>query len=260
MQYEKDVMETPNEPSALPDSIRMDAERRTHAPDEAPKLQRILAELKPRIISSLVMVALFLTAEIIGGMLFAALIIAAALLMIREWDNLTHPYGGHWPWFGIVYVTLPCISLLWLRGLSTETSPHAGMGLVLYLVFIVAATDIGAYFFGSKLGRIKLAPTISPGKTWEGLAGGVTCAGLVGLVSYIFTPFPTNAVHCLIIGMLLAFVAQAGDLFESWLKRKAGVKNSGELIPGHGGILDRVDGLLAATVVFALIVLIAGPF
>lgn len=252
-------METPNpDGPILPSSISMEGEQRTHAQEPPPAYQRIFTELKPRFVSSLVLVALFLTAEIIGGMLFVALILATSMLMIREWDGLTHEYGGYWPWYGIAYVTIPCLSLLWLRDIATEASPHAGMGLVLYLMFVVSATDIGAYFVGKKFGRTKLAPAVSPGKTWEGLAGGVVAAGLVGLASSIFTPYPATALHCLAVGMLLAFVAQAGDLFESWLKRKAGVKNSSDLIPGHGGILDRVDGLLSTSVVFALIVLISG--
>lgn len=254
-------METPNPdspPPPLPDSISMEGSGRTHAQESAPAFTRIFSELQPRFISSLVLVALFLSTEIIGGMPFIALIIASALLMIREWDALTHGYGNRWPWYGIAYVTIPCMSLLWLRGIATETHPHAGMGLVLYLVFVVAATDIGAYFVGSKFGRVKLAPAISPGKTWEGLAGGVIAAGGVGLLSSIFTPYPDTPVSCVIIAMILAFIAQGGDLFESWLKRNAGVKNSGHLIPGHGGILDRVDGLITASVAFAIIVLISG--
>ncbi len=255
-------METPNPDthnSPLPDSISMESEQRTHRVDDSSThYQRLFSELRPRFISSLVMVALFLSAEIIGGILFIALILAAALLMIREWDGLTHQYGGRWPWYGIAYITIPCISLLWLRGIATEASPHAGMGIVLYLVFVVSATDIGAYFVGKRFGRVKLAPSISPGKTWEGLAGGVVAAGVVGLISAIFTPYPTSPFSGATIGMLLAFVAQGGDLFESWLKRKAGVKNSSDLIPGHGGILDRVDGLLTASVAFALIVLMSG--
>lgn len=251
-------IQNPEDIPILPTSISMEGEQRTHAPEEEPAYSRIFSELKPRFVSSLVLVAVFLTAEIIGGMLFVALVLAAAMLMIREWDGLTHQYGGRWPWYGIAYVTIPCLSLLWLRGIATVDHPHAGMGIVLYLLFVVSATDIGAYFVGKRFGRTKLAPAISPGKTWEGLAGGVGAAGLVGLASYLFTNYPTSALHCMAIGMLLAFVAQAGDLFESWLKRKAGVKNSSNLIPGHGGLLDRVDGLLAASVVFAFIVLISG--
>jgi phosphatidate cytidylyltransferase len=256
-------MEIPNpehENNALPDSISMESERRTHSPeaDEPSVCWQLFSELKPRFVSSLVMVALFLSAEIIGGMLFVALVLVAAMLMIREWDGLTHQYGGRWPWLGLAYIAIPCVSLLWLRDIATEDSPHAGMGLVLYLVFVVSATDIGAYFVGKRFGSVKLAPNISPGKTWEGLAGGVVAAGIVGLISAIFTPYPTTPFSGAVIGMLLAFVAQGGDLFESWLKRKAGVKNSSNLIPGHGGILDRVDGLLTASVVFAFIVLISG--
>lgn len=229
--------------------------------NETPSRNQVFswAVLRERVISALVLVAAFLTIEIIGGILFTAFVLVVALLMHREWDEMTNTWESKWKWAGLVYITIPCVSVIWLRSISTEASPHAGMGILLYMVFVVVATDIGAFFAGKRFGVTKMAPTISPNKTWMGLAGGVIAAGITGFFCAVtFTPYPTSPFSGLIIGMLLAFVAQSGDLFESWIKRKAGVKDSGEIIPGHGGLLDRVDGMMAAAPVFALFLLFSG--
>jgi phosphatidate cytidylyltransferase len=125
-----------------------------------------------------------------------------------------------------------------------------------WLLLVVWTTDIGAYFAGRSIGGPKLAPRISPGKTWAGLVGGMAAAGLVGglLTALAGAGFWLAAG----LGALLAAVAQAGDLFESRLKRHAGVKDSGHLIPGHGGLLDRIDGLVFAAPTFALVVALMG--
>ena len=120
------------------------------------------------------------------------------------------------------------------------------------------ATDIGAYFTGRIVGGAKLAPQISPGKTWAGLGGGVAAAAVVGGIGYIFVPFPNKIYWAILLGMLIAIIAQMGDLFESWLKRRADVKDSGSLIPGHGGLLDRVDGMIFTLPIFALLLYLSG--
>ncbi|MDX6751035.1 phosphatidate cytidylyltransferase [Geminicoccaceae bacterium 1502E] len=153
----------------------------------------------------------------------------------------------HWAAGGVLYVGVPAFCLIWLR--LGET----GLGAVLWLFLVVWSTDIAAYAAGRSIGGPKLAPRISPGKTWAGLVGGMAGAALAGgLASGLWDAAPAAAAAA---GALLAVVAQAGDLFESFLKRRVGLKDSGSLIPGHGGILDRVDGLLTATPVFALILL-----
>lgn len=219
-------------------------------------------DLKTRVISALVMVAFFLMIEITGGMIFTAVVMVAGLLMLREWDALIHQaHFQNNPYFslgGLAYIALPCLSMIWLRSLHLETAPNAGMGIVFYLVLVVAATDIGAYFAGKTLGGLKLVPHISPNKTWAGLLGGMAAAGTVGLVCAVFTGFPTTVKGCIFTGMLLAVVSQAGDIFESWMKRKAGVKDSGNLIPGHGGLLDRLDGFMTAAPTFAMLVWVSG--
>jgi phosphatidate cytidylyltransferase len=148
----------------------------------------------------------------------------------------------------IPYIAIGCLALVWLR---LETG-DAGLGLILFLLLSVWATDIGAYVAGRALGGPKLAPRISPKKTWAGLGGGVVCAALVGYAvaawSGALLPWVAMA-----MAAVLALAGQAGDLFESHMKRRADVKDSGRLIPGHGGLLDRIDGLIFAAPVLALL-------
>lgn len=125
--------------------------------------------------------------------------------------------------------------------------------LVLYLVFLVAAMDTGAYFVGKAIGEKKLAPHLSPGKTLEGVKGGLAAALLFAVLGASFFGFRGTAwVYFLLLSLLVAALSVAGDLFESLVKREAGQKDSGSLLPGHGGVLDRIDGLLAALPVFVL--------
>ena len=154
--------------------------------------------------------------------------------------------------FGIVYVGVPLCLLFWLRGI-----PEIGLGLVLWLCFIVWATDIGAYAVGRLVGGPRLAPTISPNKTWSGTFGGVTSAVIVGAVAAIALAAERPVVAA-VLALVVSVSAQLGDLFESMKKRQFGVKDSSRLIPGHGGMLDRVDGLLAAVPVFALFQALTG--
>ncbi|MDX2073914.1 MAG: phosphatidate cytidylyltransferase [Alphaproteobacteria bacterium] len=206
------------------------------------------SEMKVRIISGAVMAVMVLSALALGGMFFIALIMIAALQMIREWDTITFNENILWRMAGLVYVAIPCACLLWLRREAD------GASLVLTLFLIVWATDIGAYFAGRLIGGPKLAPAISPNKTWAGLGGGALAAALVAAIATSFSPVPSGVGNAIVLGLALAVLGQAGDLFESWLKRRADVKDSGTLIPGHGGLLDRVDGLILTTPVFALLV------
>jgi phosphatidate cytidylyltransferase len=148
---------------------------------------------------------------------------------------------------GILYVGLPAMALVWLRN-----DVPGGLEHVLWLMIVVWATDICAYFAGRSIGGPKLAPRISPGKTWAGLLGGMAGAGLFG--GLLALTFGAGFWLAASVGMGVAVVSQLGDLFESALKRRAGVKDSGHLIPGHGGLLDRIDGLVFAAPLFAAIV------
>ncbi|MCG8594264.1 MAG: phosphatidate cytidylyltransferase [Kiloniellales bacterium] len=157
-----------------------------------------------------------------------------------------------WVVAGVVVIGLSAMALIWLRA-----QPETGRALVLWLVAVVWATDTGAYFAGRSLGGPKLAPRISPKKTWSGLAGGMAAAGAVGWVASRVA-LNHGAFGLAVFSMLLALVSQGGDLFESMLKRRFGAKDSGHLIPGHGGLLDRTDGLIAASLCLAAVVWLVG--
>jgi phosphatidate cytidylyltransferase len=147
---------------------------------------------------------------------------------------------------GIPYVALPVLALVLLRAHGTW-----GVHAIMWLMLVVWATDTFAYFAGRIFGGPKLAPVLSPKKTWSGLLGGMAGAAVVSSL-YAATWFPSwFALAC--AAAALAVIAQVGDIFESALKRNYGVKDSGYLIPGHGGVLDRVDGLVAVAVVAAAI-------
>lgn len=128
---------------------------------------------------------------------------------------------------------------------------------LLYALFIVWLTDSGAYMIGRKLGRHKLAPHISPNKTWEGSVGGTVVATIVVSVFWYFFPFGGHSLTTMVIlTLIFSIVGQLGDLVESALKRYYGVKDSGKILPGHGGILDRFDSLLLVLPVIHLFGLI----
>lgn len=148
---------------------------------------------------------------------------------------------------------IPCfIALMTLKSLSDKADPYYGAMLVCLVCLVVWAADTGAYFFGRSLGRHKLMPKVSPGKTLEGLAGGLlTTMLIVALVMYLS---PEQELPLVILVILVTAIASAlGDLSESMFKRSADIKDSGTIIPGHGGLLDRIDSLTAALPVFALI-------
>lgn len=141
---------------------------------------------------------------------------------------------------GPLYVAVPCLAVLVLRH-------EHGFAVTTGMFAMVWATDIGAYAFGRGIGGPKLAPRISPNKTWAGLLGGMACSAAVGAALAGFGVLPGAGVALsAFFGAALAVVAQAGDLFESAVKRRVGAKDSSRLIPGHGGLLDRVDGVMTA--------------
>ena len=168
--------------------------------------------------------------------------LAAALALALRPVGAGNPL---WLAAGVPYIGLPCLAMIWLRA-----AHDAGALLVIWLVLVIWATDSGAYFAGKTIGGPRLAPRVSPNKTWAGLIGGVAAAALVALVGKLLLPgHPLWPL--LLAGGLIAALSQAGDLFESFAKRHFGVKDSGRLIPGHGGLLDRVDGLMVGAVVLA---------
>ena len=201
-------------------------------------------------------IALVMVLDVAAGPLvaFGAALALALVLAVVPWAGSARVTGAdrRIAAFGVPYVGASCVALTWLR-----SDPGVGMLLILFLLLTVWANDIGAFVVGRGLGGPRLAPSISPAKTWAGFWGGITAAGLVGgLVALVAgAQAPLAAV---VLGAVLAVVGQGGDLFESAIKRRYKVKDSGQLIPGHGGLLDRIDGLVAAAPVLALFQAVVG--
>ena len=200
-------------------------------------------DLFVRTATALVLVAAALLAAALGGNVFAVFVAAVATAMFYEWTRVVRGWGPAWYAGGFVYALVPALALLWIR----ERDPN-GLLLLLWVFIVTWSTDIGAYFAGRRFGRRKLAPSISPGKTVEGLYGGIAAAAVLGGAWVLATGL---GVALLPLAPVLAIAAQAGDLFESSMKRRAGVKDSGAWLPGHGGVLDRLDGLVPVAVLTA---------
>jgi len=151
---------------------------------------------------------------------------------------------------GVFVIALAALSIQYLRSYAPQSSPW----LLLYALSIVWIMDIGAYFSGKRFGRNKLAPSISPGKTWEGVYGGLILTLLILLLVLVTADFAQgNRMKLVLATLLAAVISVVGDLAESRIKRAAGVKDSSQVLPGHGGVLDRLDGVLAALPVFAFV-------
>jgi len=209
-----------------------------------------LNELLVRTLTGVILVAIALLAAVHGGTLFAVLVAAVATLMFYEWTRLTKGWGALWYIGGFIYAVLPALALLWIRERTPADVPsdERGLSLLVWVFIVTWATDIGAYFAGRRFGMRKLAPTISPNKTVEGLYGGIAAATLFG-AGWVYATHLGLAL--LALAPVFAIAAQAGDLFESGMKRRAGVKDSGQWLPGHGGALDRLDGLVPVAVLTA---------
>jgi phosphatidate cytidylyltransferase len=201
-------------------------------------------ELLVRTLTGALLIVIALLAAVKGGMLFAVFVAAVATAIYYEWTQIVRGWSLAWNVAGFFYALFPALALLWIR----ERDAH-GLVLLVWAFLVTWSTDIGAYFAGRSFGRRKLAPSISPGKTVEGLYGGVLAAALIGAAWVLWTDLPRPL---LLLAPVFAVAAQAGDLFESAMKRRAGVKDSGAWLPGHGGILDRLDGLVPVAVLVAL--------
>jgi phosphatidate cytidylyltransferase len=219
------------------------------------------SDLGVRTASAVAMLAVLGFALWLGGWILKACIALVALAVFGEFVRLIVMAVSSPVWrmvsiaAALAYVGAAAISLTYI---PVET--------LLMTIAIVIATDTGAYFTGRRFGGLRIAPSISPSKTWAGLFGGMAAAALVcalaiGFVAFLVSGIGERDTHLLgsmlsretgiaaLIGAGLAIVAQTGDFFESWLKRRAGVKDSSKLIPGHGGVFDRVDGLLPVAIV-----------
>jgi phosphatidate cytidylyltransferase len=156
--------------------------------------------------------------------------------------------------WGLLAILAAAVSVAWLRA-----EPRVGLYNLLFLLILVWCSDSGAYVTGRIVRGPKLAPRISPSKTVAGAAGGLAAAVLGGICVALAVPLPTSLWHAAMVAALLGVAAQAGDLVESYVKRRFGAKDSGRLIPGHGGLLDRLDALVAAALVAAVLALAQEP-
>jgi phosphatidate cytidylyltransferase len=189
-------------------------------------------------------VASIWNANFMLGSLMVTAVLAAAVMLL---SYVLKQRGLFWGGLGFAYAMLPCVALLHLRDV-----PALGSTIVLWVIALVVATDTGAYFAGRIIGGPKLLPSVSPKKTWAGLLGGMACAALTGFAFAYYTP-PYNPLLIAGISAALAVVAQSGDLTESSLKRAFDVKDSGHILPGHGGVMDRLDGLAFVAPIVALL-------
>lgn len=175
------------------------------------------------------------------AMILLAMAIPLLLILtsLRDLDEKQSPilHIMRWSGNGTLYVALPLMALAWIRGVD------GGFVFVLWTFLIVWAADVGGYFFGKGIGGPKLAPSISPNKTWSGFFGGVFLSvGITAALVYVIGDPRMDL--ALAAAAMLSVASQVGDLFESAIKRAFNVKDSGDIIPGHGGVLDRVDGLV----------------
>lgn len=250
-----------------------------------------MSDLTKRTLAGAAMIVVALLALTMGGVVFWIVMTLVSLFMMAEWADLQgagarHKRLGQYalfvalaimspfaagadpfalgllfgaaffvvivtrlPWLaaGVLYAGLPVLALVLIR------RQEEGIVWTLWALSLVWATDIGGYFAGRAIGGPKLAPRISPAKTWSGLAGGVVLASSLGAAFHGWYGLPMRLT---LATPALAVLAQSGDLFESWLKRRAGVKDSGNILPGHGGVLDRLDGLVPVAPVAALLVVL----
>jgi phosphatidate cytidylyltransferase len=211
------------------------------------------SDLPVRAASGLVMVAIAGAALWLGDWAWIGLVVLVGGLVLWEWNRLGRASDASvlgevvWLFFGAVYVCGAALAMIQVRASLDALS------VALIYIAPVIAVDVGAYFVGRAVGGPRIAPRLSPSKTWAGLGGGALAASLVA-VTLVLTRFRPELLGApgagtilaaIATGVLIAVVAQGGDFFESWLKRRAGVKDSSNFIPGHGGAFDRVDGFLA---------------
>lgn len=232
-----------------------------------------VSDLPVRLGSAIIMLVLAGGALWLGGWFWTVFVTLVAIGVVWEWNKLIERFGlsgvGETIWFfaGVVYVGGAAYALMAVRNgrqvlpLDPLQSGYGPLEVLVGFLLPVVAVDVGAYFAGRAIGGPKIAPRISPAKTWAGLGGGALLAALLGIAVEIADFGPASVpgtstlalVMAFIGGVLIAVIAQTGDFFESWMKRRAGVKDSGRLIPGHGGLFDRLDGFIAVFFVLFII-------
>jgi phosphatidate cytidylyltransferase len=227
-------------------------------PEPAERSAPARSNLTLRVISSLVLAPLALVAAYLGGIFFVVFWVIAASIVLWEWVRLVTQAKLRtfafidWLAAGIGYAAVLLFAPLILR-----RDPAFGFVAILFLFAVVWVTDIAAYFTGRALGGPKLWAAVSPKKTWSGAAGG-TLGGIAAGVLTVKLMGISVAPMLILVACFLSVVAQAGDVLESAVKRHFGAKDAGHLIPGHGGLMDRLDGFLTAAAAAAMVGLVRG--
>ena len=221
-------------------------------PEPGAAEQRGVAELGTSGPVLIIAVLIAVAAAATGGVLAALGLALAGTVVVFRSAQREPGWEPAWLASGTLWIAVPCVLLLWLARVD-----EAGRATLLWILAVVWATDIGAYAFGSQIGGPRLAPRWSPGKTWAGLIGGTGCAALAGWGTARLLDI-SWVLPLVLVSAGLAIIGQFGDLLESAAKRRFGVKDSSDLIPGHGGLLDRLDGFLAVVSAVALLSLIGG--
>lgn len=203
---------------------------------------------KQRVVSAIILIPVALYAIFYSKDLFLLLAFAAAIIVASEWLDIIKdaPDQNKWRLIGLLYILIPFYSVVKIRFYDAD--------ILFWMFAVIWSTDIFAFFAGKSLGGPKLAPNISPNKTWSGLVGGIVASMLIGFLSSFM--FRGGVFFFIFISAFLAIIEQISDLAESKVKRLFGVKDSGRIIPGHGGLLDRLDGMMfvAPTVLFLITV------
>ena len=223
-----------------------------------------MSDLLVRFVSAVAILGVTAIALWFGGWFWIGFVVLIAGLVLWEWNLLVRGFGVSalsevaWQFVGAAYVGAAALAMVQVRW-------NYDMWTVAIAFFApIIAVDVGAYFAGRMIGGPKIAPSISPSKTWAGLFGGAVAAGLITVGIEVFDIGPTTAPGYTLSGvglaalsaLLIAVIAQSGDFFESWMKRRAGVKDSSSLIPGHGGVFDRLDGFVAVFFVLFMIAVV----
>lgn len=209
-----------------------------------------MRNLVQRVLAALVLIPLALGVAYAGGWLWAGLVTLVSVGLFLEWRSIVGPRPG-WLAIGLVYALAALAASVVVR-----RDAEWGFAALIFILLIVWVTDIGGYAFGRTIGGAKLWPSVSPKKTWAGAVGGTLLSIFVALV---FSLSGLGKMGPLVaLAAVLTVLSQLGDLFESAVKRKFGVKDSGQIIPGHGGLLDRLDGYVFAVVAAAVIGLLRG--
>ncbi|MHA7818826.1 MAG: phosphatidate cytidylyltransferase [Erythrobacter sp.] len=224
-----------------------------------------MSDLLVRFVSAVFMLGLAVIALWLGGWFWTGFVVLLGGLVLWEWNLLVRGFAVSamaevaWQFVGALYVGAAVLAMVQVR------MNYDMWSVLVAFLFPVIAVDVGAYFAGRLIGGPKIAPSISPSKTWAGLMGGAVAASIITIAIEIYDFGPASASGytaagiglAVLSGALIAVIAQSGDFFESWMKRRAGVKDSSSLIPGHGGIFDRLDGFIA--VFFVLFVIAVVP-